>query len=242
MEADLYQRFYEIENVHWWFVARKAIVLSLLDHYLPRGSGRVVLDAGCGTGGLLEDLERYGELVAVDSSGEAVKFCKLRGYEIVQCSILDTPFRPATFDVVIGLDVIEHVDDDLAALQELYRVCRPGGLLLATVPAFQFLWSHHDEMNHHKRRYTRRDLATRLQVARFEVLRCSYFNCYLFPFMLAGRLVGHGGGEEMGPELTVPSPMINHLLSRTFAAELPLLRRIDLPFGGSVLGVAKKPG
>lgn len=241
MEPDLYQRFYEIENSHWWFVARKAIVLSLLDHYLPPGSRRVVLDAGCGTGGLLEDLERYGKLVAVDSSEEAVKFCKLRGHEIVQCSILDTPFRAATFDVVIGLDVIEHLDDDLAALQELYRVCRPGGLLIATVPAFQFLWSRHDDMNHHKRRYTKRHLTGRLESARFQILRCTYFNCYLFPFMLGRRLVGRGGGQELGPELTVPTPMINRLLSKTFAAELTLLRRIDLPFGGSVLCVAKKP-
>jgi len=240
VEKDLYQRFYEVEDAHWWFVARKAIILGLLDRYLPMGLKGVVLDAGCGTGGMLKDLEKYGRVIGSDLSEEAVKFCKLRGYEIVQCSVLATPFRADCFDAILALDLIEHLDDDLAALRELYRICKVGGLLFVTVPAFQLLWSHHDEINHHKRRYTRYQLQERLRSAHFQVVRSSYFNCYLFPFMVAGRMFGKVVGQEPGLELSLPSPVINGFLSRVFAAELPLLRRIDLPFGGSILAIAKK--
>ncbi len=240
MEQLLYQRFYEIEDAHWWFVARKAIVLGLLDRYLPRGLTRVILDAGCGTGGMLTDLEKYGRVIPTDASEEAMKFCKRRGYEIVQCSVLECPFQAESFDVILGLDVLEHLDDDLGALMEFHRICKPGGLLFLTVPAFRFLWSHHDEINHHKRRYTKHQLQERLESAHFQVLRSSYFNCYLFPFMVVGRMFGRMMGQEPGLELDMPSPVINGFLSKVFAAELPLLRRIDLPFGGSILAIAKK--
>jgi SAM-dependent methyltransferase len=240
MEKCLYQRFYEIEDAHWWFVARKAIVLSLLDRYLPAQFQRVVLDAGCGTGGLLKDLERYGKLVAADFSEEAVKLCKLRGYEIIQSSVLEPPFRADSFDLIVALDLLEHLDEDLAALRELYRICKPGGFLCVTVPAFQFLWSHHDELNHHKRRYTKHALQERLRSARFQVLRCSYFNCYFFPFMVLARVFGRVKGHEQGLELSMPSPTINTFLSRVFGAELRPLRWIDLPVGGSILSIAKK--
>jgi SAM-dependent methyltransferase len=240
MDKVLYRQYFEIEDRHWWFVARKAIVLGLLDRYLPASSQRIVLDAGCGTGGLLKDLQRYGKVVAADFSAEAVKFCKLRGYSICQSSILKTPFRADSFDCIVGLDVIEHLDEDLVALQELYRICKTGGYLCLTVPAFQFLWSSHDELNHHKRRYSKPQLEVQLRSARFQVLRCSYFNSFLFPFILLGRLFSRGGGEEPGPEWRIPSRALNAGLSRAFAAELPLLREVDLPFGASILAIAKK--
>jgi SAM-dependent methyltransferase len=240
MEKVLYRQYYEIEDRHWWFVGRKTIVLGLLDDYLAWGSERVALDAGCGTGGLLQDLQRYGKVVAVDFSEEAVRFCKLRGYEIIQCSVLKTPFQAESFDCIVGFDLLEHLDEDLSALQELYRICKCGGYLCVTVPAYQFLWSHHDELNHHKRRYTKSQLTIGLQSARFQVVRCSYFNTFLFPFILLGRLFGQGAGEEPGPEWSVPSRVINTSLSRAFSAELRLLRSVALPFGASIFAIAKK--
>src|SRR5262245_22784177 len=240
MDKVLYRQYFEIEDRHWWFVARKAIVLGLLDRYLPASSQRVVLDAGCGTGGLLKDLQRYGKVVAADFSEEAVQYCKLRGYSICQSSILKTPIREHSFDCIVGLDVIEHLDEDLVALQELYRICKAGGYLCVTVPAFQFLWSSHDELNHHKRRYSKPQIEVQLRSARFQVLRCSYFNSFLFPIILLGRLISKSGGEEPGPEWRIPSRALNNGLSRTFAAELPLLRGVDLPFGASILAIAKK--
>ena len=225
MDKVLYRQYFEIEDRHWWFVGRKAIVLGLLDSYLPEGSQRVVLDAGCGTGGLLKDLQRYGKVVAADFSEEAVKFCKLRGYSICQCSVLKTPFRADSFDFIVGLDVLEHLEEDLVALQELYRICKTGGYLCVTVPAFQFLWSAHDELNHHKRRYTKLQLKAQLRSARFQVLRCSYFNSFLFPFILLGRVFGRGGGEEPGPEWPIPSRAIN-------AGLLGLLPRSSPSSGG----------
>lgn len=240
MDKVLYRQYYEIEDRHWWFEARKAIILGLLDSYLPASSQRVVLDAGCGTGGLLKDLQRYGKVVAADFSEEAVKFCKLRGHSIFQCSGLNTPFRAKSFDSIVGLDLIEHLDEDLVALQELYRICKAGGYLCLTVPAFQFLWSSHDELNHHKRRYSKPQLEGQLRSARFQVLKCSYFNSFLFPFILLGRIFGRGGGEEPGPEWRIPSRVLNTGLCRTFAAELSHLRGHDLPFGASILAIAKK--
>jgi SAM-dependent methyltransferase len=240
MNKALYQQYYEIEDKHWWFVARKAIVLGLLDRYLPVSAQRIVLDAGCGTGGLLKDLQKYGKVVAADFSEEAVKFCKLRGYTICQCSVLQTPFRADSFDCIVGLDLIEHLDEDLVALQELYRICKAGGYLCVTVPAFQLLWSFHDELNHHKRRYTKPQLELQLRAARFQVLRCSYFNSFLFPLILLGRIFGRSGGEEPGPEWHIPRRALNAGLSRTFAGELPLLKGLNLPFGASILAIAKK--
>jgi SAM-dependent methyltransferase len=187
-----------------------------------------------------KDLQRYGKVVAADFSEEAVKFCKLRGHSIFQCSVLNTPFRANSFDSIVGLDLIEHLDEDLVALQELYQICKAGGYLCLTVPAFQFLWSSHDELNHHKRRYSKPQLEGQLRSARFQVLKCSYFNSFLFPFILLGRIFGRGGGEEPGPEWRIPSRLLNTGLCRTFAAELSLLRGHDLPFGASILAIAKK--
>jgi SAM-dependent methyltransferase len=240
MDKVLYQQYFQIEDKHWWFVARKAIILGLLDSYLPEGCQRIVFDAGCGTGGLLKDLQRYGQVIAADFSAEAVKFCKLRGHTIFQCSVLDTPFQADSFDCIVGLDLIEHLDQDLSALQELYRICKTGGYLCVTVPAFQFLWSNHDELNHHKRRYTKPQLELQLRSARFQLVRCSYFNSFLFPFILMGRIFGRGGGEEPGPEWRIPNRALNAGLANIFAAELPLLRVVDLPFGSSILAIAKK--
>jgi SAM-dependent methyltransferase len=240
MEKDLYRRFYEIEDTHWWFVARKALILGFLTRYLADGCERTILDAGCGTGGMLKDLETFGSLVASDLSEEAANFCKLRGYEIIRSSVLEAPFRANSFDVVLGLDLIEHVDDDVAALREMHRICKPGGLLMVTVPAFQLLWSHHDVINHHKRRYTKRQLQKRLGATDFEVLRCSYFNSYLFPFMVVGRLVGRVVGQEPGLELNMPNVIANRFLSKIFSGELSLLKWSDMPFGGSLLAIAGK--
>jgi SAM-dependent methyltransferase len=170
MDKVLYGQYYEIKDRHWWFEARKAIILGLLDSYLPASSQRVVLDAGCGTGGLLKDLQRYGKVVAADFSEEAVKFCKLRGHPIFQCSVLNTPFRANSFDSIVGLDLSEHLDEDLVALQELVRICKAGGYLCLAVPAFQFPWSSHDELNHHKRRYSKPQLEGQLRSTRFQVL------------------------------------------------------------------------
>jgi SAM-dependent methyltransferase len=240
MEKVLFQRFYEIEDAHWWFVARKAIVLGLLDRYVPEKPQRLVLDAGCGTGGLLTDLARYGKVVAADFLEEAVEFCRRRGHEIVQCSVLETPFRAGSFDVILGLDLIEHLEDDLAALQDLYRICKPGGFLCVTVPAYQFLWSHHDVLNHHKRRYTKPQLEQQLKSANFRVLRCSYFNSFLFPCIVVGSMLGRSVGEELGPEWNIPHRAINSSLCKVFASEFPLLKWFDLPFGGSILAIAQK--
>jgi len=242
MEQDFYPAYYELEGRHWWFLGRRRLFLRLLEQELP--AGRLdILDFGCGTGAFLEHLERFGAVSAVDSDPSAVAFCHARGRGEVQLVPPGTPlpFADDAFDLVTTLDVIEHVDDDVAALAELRRVLRPGGRLLVAVPAFMFLWGKQDEVSHHRRRYTARSLRRALAESGFRVDRTSYFNTVLFPPIAAVRLGRRllrrpGAGQsdfELGPA------RLNRLLAAVFGAEAGLVARRDLPFGVSLLALAR---
>ena len=151
MEQHYYAEYRAVEDRHWWFLGRRAILLGLLDRHVPVGDpAKRVLDVGCGTGAMLQQLDRYGTVDGVDADEDAVRFCKGRGLDSVR--LLENgslPFDSGTFDLVTALDVIEHIDDDSAMLAEIHRVLRPGGTFLVTVPAFQSLWGPQDEISHH---------------------------------------------------------------------------------------------
>jgi SAM-dependent methyltransferase len=247
VERDFYQRYYELEDRHWWFVGRHRILLSLLEQRVGGSRDLRLLDFGCGTGTTAGHLARFGTVEAVDADPEAVEFCRRRGLTGVRLLSGDTlPFDDAAFDVVTSFDVLEHIEDDLAALVELRRVLRPGGTLLCAVPAFPFLWGLQDEVSHHFRRYVRPQLRARLEDAGFEVLRASYFNSILFPAIagvrLARRLQAGGGNRtalqsdfELGPA------WLNAVLARVFATEAALVRKRDLPYGVSLLALCERP-
>lgn len=245
MDLDFYRRYYEIEDRHWWFVGRRQIFLRLLDCYFsaPAGRAGAVLDVGCGTGTMLGHLERYGTVRGVDASEEAVRFCHERGVAgVTQADGVPLPFEPESFDLVTALDVIEHVDRDDELLAELRRITRPGGTLLVSVPAYRFLWGLQDEVSHHKRRYTARELRERMTEAGWSLRRLSYFNTLLFPPIAAVRLARRGGKPakvQSDFELTKPG-RLNTVLARAFSAEAPLVERMDLPFGVSVLALASR--
>ena len=246
MEEDFYSRYFEIEDRHWWFVGRREIFLRVLDRHLPAADGRErrILDVGCGTGTMVGHLSRYGRAEGVDASEEAVRFCHERGVEsATHAAGVPLPFDDATFDLVTALDVVEHVERDDELLADLRRITRPGGMLLESVPAFQFLWGLQDEVSHHKRRYTAPQLEGRMTAAGWSRRRLSYFNTFLFAPIAAVRLVRRGTGREPQVqsdfELTPPG-RLNSLLARTFAAEASLLERTDLPFGVSVLALASR--
>jgi SAM-dependent methyltransferase len=250
LKREYYAEYRQVEDVHWWFVGRRRILLQILDRYLGKTAGRErrILDVGCGTGTMLGYLASYGKAQGVDIDEEAIGYCRERG--LVDVSLgeaADLPFDDGTFDLVTALDVIEHLDDDAAALGELRRVLRPGGHLLVTVPAHRFMWGDQDEVNMHKRRYGAAELRSRLTETGFEVRRLSYMNAALFPPIAAIRLLRRlqhrlrpRTANESDFRFPAPRPL-NFLLALVFGAEAPILRRVNIPVGVSILALARKP-
>jgi SAM-dependent methyltransferase len=245
MDRDFYPAYYELEGRHWWFLGRRELVVRVLEQRLPAGRAARILDFGCGTGALLADLDRFGSVAAVDADPSAVEFCRARGRAEVQLVVpgASLPFDDGAFDGVLALDVVEHIDDDVATLSELRRVLRPGGLAVVAVPAFMFLWGRQDEVSHHRRRYTARSLRRALGAAGLRIDRLSYFNTALFPAVAAVRLgrrllrapVRVQSDFEVGPE------RLNKVLAAVFRAEARLVARRNLPFGVSLLALATRP-
>jgi SAM-dependent methyltransferase len=243
VDEDLYPLYYREEGNWWWSAGRRALVTSLWRRYgSPRTRPRL-LEVGCGTGGLLRELSSWAEAYGLDLEREAVAFCQERGIDrACQGSVNTLPFRDNTFDGIIGVDVLEHLDDDEGALRELLRVCRPGGVLVATVPAFQFLWSRRDVQLHHKRRYTLPQFRARVARAGFQVLKSTYVNLPLFLPLLVmvktGRL--RSGANQKVDYALVPGA-INRVLGGVFQLEGRLLAHVSLPIGSSIVCVGAKP-
>lgn len=240
MDPLLLRQHLELEERHWWFVARRRIVLGVLERHLGRKRDLEILDAGCGGGATLWSLRRYGRARGMELSEEAVRYARERDREVVPGSIERLPFAAGEFDLALALDVVEHVPDDLRALEELRRVLRPGGSLLVTVPALRMLWSAHDVANGHYRRYTLGELRRRLEAAGFEVVTATYFNTLLLPLILAIRGLQRLRLREAASDVSeLPAPL-NSLLAHIFGMEAPLAGRGALPVGVSALCVARK--
>jgi SAM-dependent methyltransferase len=248
VRKEFYAEYFALEDKHWWFVGRRRLLLKLLGRvFRPADSGapREILDVGCGTGTMLQHLSAYGNPTGADADAEAVYFCRKRGLEnVLQLTDATLPFEPGTFDLVTMLDVLEHIDDDLGMLGEVFRVLKPDGLLLATVPAYRFLWGPQDEISLHKRRYRAKELKARLEQAGFSLVKLSYFNTLLFPFIAAirlGRKIVPGQPDELKSDFTLTNAgFLNQLLASIFAWERHLITRFDLPFGVSIVALARK--
>jgi SAM-dependent methyltransferase len=247
VRGDFYADYFELEDRHWWFLGRRTIFLRMLDRYLPPETEgrRQALDVGCGTGTMIVHLARYGEVRGIDADEQAVEFCRRRGIQRVQrVDALPLPFPSESFDLVTTFDVLEHLEDDGAMLGEIHRVLRPGGTLLASVPAYRMLWGVQDEISNHHRRYRRGELGRRTLDAGFAIERLTYFNTLLFPPIAAIRLLRRWLPlPEPRSDFEMTKPGVgNTVLSRLFALEAPLLERIDLPFGVSILALARRDG
>jgi SAM-dependent methyltransferase len=230
----------ELEECHWWFVARRRILLGVLERNLDPKGGLQILDAGCGGGATMESLRRYGSVRGIEISEEAVEYNRERGREVSLGSVERMPFADNSFDLALALDVIEHLPDDLPALRELFRTLRPGGSLLVTVPALRMLWSAHDVANGHYRRYTLGELRGQVETVGFEVVSATYFNTLLFPLILVFRWFRRLRPKSIASDLTeVPRPL-NTLLTEVFSLEKLFVGRIKLPFGVSALCFARK--
>ena len=243
MEAREYERSFALEESHWWFRAKRALVLFCLGRY--GGLGGRGLDVGCGTGGMLQDLTGHGTWVGVDATPLALALCQKRGLvRLAQGSALALPFRGESFDACLCLDVLYHraVESDAGALAECYRVLRPGGRLVVTDSALAWLRSSHDDAVHGARRYTRAELLARIRAAGFTPLFASYAYCLLFPALAAFRLARRvsGRGELRGSDVFALPAAITAALLAVQAVERWLLRWVSLPFGSSVVCVARK--
>ncbi|MHC4983787.1 MAG: class I SAM-dependent methyltransferase [Planctomycetota bacterium] len=234
----------EIEGAHWWFVARRRILREAIRRLVPLPPGARLLEAGCGTGGNLAMLGTFGEVLAFEPD--------VRARELASCKTAirpcegrlpsDVPFEAGAFDLVVALDVLEHLDDDLAGLKALRSRLRPGGWMLITVPAFAFLWSHHDVVHHHKRRYRKEALVRLALAAGLPPVTATYFNTLLFPLVAVVRFVKNLLGIKSADDGSMPAPLLNGLLRIVFACERHMVGRIALPIGVSILMIVRRPG
>ncbi|MEE4207372.1 MAG: class I SAM-dependent methyltransferase [Erythrobacter sp.] len=241
MELAAYHSLRDSQDRHWWFVGRRRIVAQLIRRFVRLPAGARVLEAGCGYGGNLAMLGEVGEVEAFEFDDDArAHAATLLRRSVAYGRLPDrVGFENENFDLIAMLDVLEHIDDDVASLRALGERLAPGGSLLLTVPAVPWLWSDHDVLHQHKRRYTRALLIERLREAGFEVAGVGYFNTLLFPLALAQRLLARILGAAAGDHSAPPEP-INGLLAAIFSLEGRLLGRLPLPIGLSLFAVARK--
>jgi SAM-dependent methyltransferase len=244
VKAEEYRRMFEAEERQWWYAGMRAISFALLDPELERRSepSLRLLDAGCGSGGILTHLQRRGRAVGVDVSLDALAFGRTRGVAAARASVLRLPFQDACFDVVTSFDVLYHrwVEDDALAVAELARVLRPRGLLLVRVPALRVLWGAHDEAVFSRHRYTRAELEALLRGRGLEVLRSTYCNSFLFPLLLVRRALDRLSGREGSDVQFLPAPL-ETLFRGLLLLEARLVKWTALPLGASVTALARKP-
>jgi SAM-dependent methyltransferase len=241
VEETEYEAMLALDERHWWYRGRRRVLAAVLHGIpLPPPGQTRLLDAGCGSGRTLDDLARLGEAHGIELNPLGVRAARRRGHDVREGPVESLPFEDASFDLVTCLDVIEHTDDDTAALRELRRVTRPGGHAVLTVPAHPRLWSRHDELNGHRRRYTAGSLRAAAGRAGWEVLRMTGFNvAYLAPAALV-RVARRGAGDDASSELALTPPALDRALELPLRAEAALIARgRDLPPGLSLLAVVR---
>lgn len=247
MEERYYDEYRRIQDEHWWFVGRRKVLAAVIAEQIPGADPMrplQALDVGCGTGSNLGMLSRFGEVRGVDPAPVAVEECVSQGWDVAVAEGEELPFADDTFGLVTLLDVIEHAPDDGPLLREARRVCRPDGLIVVTVPAYQWMWGPHDEISHHMRRYTRRTLDRSIEGAGLKRLRTTYFNTLLLPPIAAVRLLSRLlPAREARSDFDRPvgrlGAIANRILAAIFGAEAHLVPKAGLPFGVSVLTVAR---
>jgi SAM-dependent methyltransferase len=233
---------FRVEQEHWWYTGRRKILTGFVEEICRQVTDRRprILDVGCGTGANLLMLSEYGEAEGVDISEAALAFCRERGLDKVRLGAGEKlPYEDGTFDLVTALDVVEHMDDDLAGLREMRRVLRPGGRVLLFVPTFMFLWGLQDDVSNHRRRYRLPELRRVLEQAGFEIERTTYANITFFLPILVMRQLMRLTGLKADSENNINVTALNGVLGGVFGAESWLLKFMNLPFGVSGLCVAR---
>ncbi len=236
-----YQRMFDHEDRYWWYVSRRQLVCQFILSVRPP-QPLILCDIGCGTGATMKQLLPFGRVIGIDLSPLALGCClqrKLTG--LMKARAENLPLRADSIDVMVATDILEHLEDDIAALREFHRVLKPGGFAVITVPAFGQLWSEHDLALMHHRRYTAPQLAARCAEAGFNVTRTSYALWLLFPFAVITRLLRRKDAET--PQAHIPRlpAWLNRLLIHIQQLELRLLNHVNLPWGVSIAAIIHKP-
>jgi SAM-dependent methyltransferase len=242
MERAVFDRMAELDQDHWWFLARRRILKRLIQRVVNPPKKAKILEVGCGTGHNLAMLKGFGSVEAseLDRCARAVANKRLPG-KVKSAKLPDlSMFKRNGYDLIALLDVLEHVPDDLASLRAIHMRLKPGGALLLTVPANPWMWSAHDAAHHHFRRYTKKKLEELFLRAGLEVQLLSYFNSLLFPLVAAARLVGKITGKDSADD-RLPSGPVNAVLNAIFGLEAGLIGRIPMPFGVSLVAIVRRP-
>ena len=238
MERIVYDRMAELDELHWWYRARRDVLRELIKRRIRLPADARILEVGCGTGHNFQMLRGFGRLDAVELDGAARAIASRR----LGHAVMDAPLPQLTgvemhaYDLIAMLDVLEHLDEDRAALVSLAARLKPGGRILITVPAHPWMWSAHDEVNHHKRRYTRRTLAAAVADAGLKLETMRWFNSLLFPLAAAARLAGRITGKEDSDDKLPPAP-VNRLFETIFGLERYAIGRVPLPPGVSLAAI-----
>jgi len=246
MEKKEYSRIAKREDFYFWHVGRREILKEALERSLPEDRRNLeILDIGCGPGGNITMLSDFGRVTGLDNAQEALAFAKTRGFErLLEADATKIPLPSTSFDLISSLDMLEHISDDEKVISEAFRLLKQGGTFLVTAPAHPWLWSSHDEALHHVRRYTRGEITSKLKKAGFLVVEQSHFVMAAVPMNLLRKLydkIFSGGKKTIDTYDVEFSPAVNALLLFILRCEKKLMRSISLPFGSSLLVVAKKP-
>lgn len=243
------RQFVELERVHWWFEGRRRLFFDLLGRTLRGASGLRMLDVGCGAGGMLGELRRFGEPAGLEISRELLKEARARGFpRLLVGSAERLPVAPGSLDLVTAFDCVEHLEDDVAAFRGFFAALKSGGRLFLSVPAWQFLYAENDRVAMHRRRYRRSTLSARLREVGFAIERASYVNAWLFPAIVPAVLLlklkqrfFKRAGAPAETNLSYRAPKaVNSLLAAIFSSERFVLRRVSFPIGHSLIVLARK--
>ncbi|MFL6845394.1 MAG: class I SAM-dependent methyltransferase [Allosphingosinicella sp.] len=242
MERIVYDRMAELDSRHWWYRARREILADLIGRRIRLPEDPHILEIGCGTGHNLVMLKRFGRVdaIEIDAAARAIAGQRL-GHEVMDSPLPAlTGVEDGAYDLVALLDVLEHVEEDRTALESIARKLRPGGRILIAVPAHPWMWSAHDVVNHHKRRYTRRTLRATVEAAGLKVEMLSWFNSLLFPLAATARLAGRVRRKDDSDDKLPPGPL-NALFEGIFRLERYAIGRLQLPPGVSLVAIVSAP-
>lgn len=238
MRQDLYKDLYIQEGKHWWHISKRNVVAGMLGAILHNRSLKI-LDIGCGAGKTMDMLSRFGTVWGLDNNKKALSFCKKRGFRHLRlANAADTGFEDDFFDVITMLDVLEHTEEN-ATLQETKRILKPGGSMIITVPAYQWLWSTWDEILKHKKRYTKYNLGAAVKKNGFTIIKSSYVYSFLtLPVFIFRKLKSRQKSYES--DFSTNPPFVNFLCTLFANIERYFVVRGWIPFGTSLIFVCKK--
>jgi SAM-dependent methyltransferase len=243
MEKDLYETFYNIEDKYWWFIGQRYIVENSLKKYYKPNKNTKILDVGCGAGINLQMYSKWGDSCGFDISEEAIKFCEKRGLKVKKSDVMNINYPSNKFDIVSSLGVFYHkgVKDDIRGFRELYRILKPSGRLIFLDCAMMSLMGKHDVVFHTIRRYSRKELKSKLEDAGFEIEKITYINFFIFPLVYIKRKLEYFSNKPPKSEVDEKiNPLVNKILTKFYKFELFLTKYISYPFGVNIFAVARK--